>query len=117
MRRELFDNALAVESELGGGDHGHLGMLMAPIDYAAVSTGGAAYAFPVKPAVPNYAGETAAARDTLKDEYKEAMDQYTEAKALQKHLKALMIQAIPRSTSATSKMNRLDMPMSLPQQC
>jgi hypothetical protein len=70
LRREIFDNALAVESELGGGDHGHLGMVMPNVDYITVSTGGAAYAFPVKPAVPNYAGESAAARDALKDEYK-----------------------------------------------
>ena len=96
LRREIYDNALAVESELGGGDHGHLGMVMPNADYITVSTGATAYAFPVRPDAPNYAGETAAARDALKDEYKIAMDQYTEAKALQKHLKALMIQAIPK---------------------
>jgi hypothetical protein len=96
LRREVFANALAVESSLGGGDHGHLGMVMPQVDYTTVSTGGAAYVFPVKPAVPNYAGVAAAARDGLKDEYKEAMDEYNEARALQKHLKAQMIQAIPK---------------------
>ena len=65
-------------------------------DYIAVSTGGAAYVFPAKPAVPNYAGVATAARDGLKDEYKEAMDKYNEAKALQKHFKAQMLQAIPK---------------------
>jgi hypothetical protein len=69
-------------------------MVMPNVDYITVSTGGDAYAFPVKPVVPNYTGETATARDALKDEYKEEMDQYTEAKALQKHLKALMIAAM-----------------------
>ena len=38
LRRELYANAMAVTTTLGGGHHGYLGIIMPPTEYAAVQT-------------------------------------------------------------------------------
>jgi hypothetical protein len=36
LRKEVYTNAHAVPSPHGGGNHGHLGLLMSPVDYAVL---------------------------------------------------------------------------------
>ena len=52
----MYANACAIPSTLGGGAHGHLGMIMPAVQYATLSAGGAAYVNPVPPVEPVYGG-------------------------------------------------------------
>ncbi len=36
ITKELYANAMSQQTSLGGGDHGHLGLLMQAADYAAI---------------------------------------------------------------------------------
>lgn len=92
--RQLYANAQSIESKLGGGEHGHLGMLMPDDEYCALSANGEPYVHPVKPVVPNYTG-TAANQKKQEDEYKEATEAYTEKRTLQNQLQQLILQAVP----------------------
>jgi hypothetical protein len=83
-----------VESTLGGGDHGHLGMIMLEQEYIQISTNGTPYEFPAQPDVPVYAG-TVANRDQQQENYKADMVIFQEAKTLQNKIKKLIIQAVP----------------------
>ena len=93
--QELYANAQSVDSILGGGAHGHLGMVMPDYDYVVMANDAEPYDFPEKPDIPVYAG-TAANRDQQKEGYKESLDAYNEARHLQNQLRKLMIQAIPK---------------------
>jgi hypothetical protein len=92
--RELYANAQSVESRLGGGEHGHLGMIMPDYEYILISNNGEAYEPPEMPAVVIYAG-TAINRDQQKADYTEAADRYFETRSLQGQLQKLIIQATP----------------------
>ena len=60
FRKEVYANLCSVPSQLEGGDHGHLGMVMPNVEYILMSTGGAAYAPPAgAPPVPAYVGPAA----------------------------------------------------------
>ena len=48
ISKQLFTNAASVESDLGGGAHGHLGAIMDPVEYNLIS-GGNAWVNPVMP--------------------------------------------------------------------
>jgi hypothetical protein len=93
--QELYANAQSVESKLGGGGHGHLGMLMPAPEYMLLSLNGDAYIIPVKPPVPVYAG-TSTQREQQRENYKEALDAYSEARYLQHQLQQQLLQAVPR---------------------
>lgn len=59
LRDELYANLQSVESTLGGGDHGHLGMIMPEQEYIQIATNGTPYVFPAQPEVPVYGGTAA----------------------------------------------------------
>jgi hypothetical protein len=94
LREELYANAQSVVTTLGGGRHGHLGMIMPAADYTKLSNGGAEYIFPTEPPIPTYSKKEKKNRQqsTLFDM---AMDTYKEASALHNQLKAQLLQAIP----------------------
>jgi hypothetical protein len=94
LRNELYANAQSVESTLGGGQHGHMGMVMPDVEYITVSAGAAPYVLPIKPAVPVYAG-TAANRHQQQENFKARLAAYQEAQDLQNKLKTMVIQAVP----------------------
>ena len=54
LNREVKANASAIDSTLGGGLHGHLGMVMPDAAYTALA--GVAFALPVRPVAPVYHG-------------------------------------------------------------
>jgi len=93
--KELYANARSVESKLGGGDHGHLGMLMPEEIYIMHSNNGDRYVIPRKPRVPTYSNN-AVIRDQQKEDYKEALEEYQETRKLQTQLHKMMIDAIPK---------------------
>jgi hypothetical protein len=95
LQKQLYDNAQAVNSDLGGGRHGHLGMLMPREEYIRISHNNEEYNLPEKPAPPNYAEANQVAIAELKDGYASAKENYKEAQALYNLLKAQLIQAVP----------------------
>jgi hypothetical protein len=105
LRDEAYANLQSVESTLGGGDHGHLGMIMPDAEYILIATNGTPYVFPAEPVVPIYAG-TAANRDQQRENYRAAMKKFEEAKKLQNKIKKLIIQAVPDVYLATLRQPR-----------
>ena len=51
MKDKLKTNASKIQSELGGGGHGHLGLVLSPIEYTNISP--APYVRPLHPEVLN----------------------------------------------------------------
>jgi hypothetical protein len=100
LSRELYANTQPITTTLGGGEHGHLGMLMPEADYILISNRAARYVPPNKPAVPRYAGSTTA-QNQQKANHKRAMEEYQEHRGLQDQIQQLLIQAIPKVYIAT----------------
>jgi hypothetical protein len=94
LRQELYANAQTVESSLGGGQHGHLGMLMPAAEYILVAHNATPYVLPEPPAAPIYNG-TATHRQQQKEDFNSACKIYYEARDLLIKLRQLMLQAIP----------------------
>jgi hypothetical protein len=92
--QELYADAQSVETRLGGGEHGHLGMLMPNAEYTLISHAATPYVYPHKPAVPIYNG-TATVREQQKEDYRAACKNYYEAHDLMAQLRHIMIQAMP----------------------
>ena len=101
FRKEVYANLCSVPTQLGGGDHGHLGMVMPNVDYILISTGGADYAPPAgAPPVPEYVG-TAAHVAVQQGTYQREMQEFDDYQAIKAHMKAIMLQAVPKTyTSA-----------------
>ena len=98
LQLELFDNARAITSTLGGGALGHLGMHVN--DYIELD-GAAEYIFPDRPALPNYAGMNDNERADAQDEYKNDLQQFMEAQGFHTQIKRLILKAVPPIYIAT----------------
>jgi hypothetical protein len=96
LMAEVYSNAMAIQTELGGGQHGHLGLVMPAAQYILLP-GAAPYDLPAqRPDIPDYSNAAdAAERDQWKDLYHDESRQYTEAHAIALQLKTLLIQAVP----------------------
>ena len=96
LRQELYENARALPSELAGGNHGHLGLIMPAADYLALA--GHPYHLPVRPDIPDYLGaEDEAERAEWAALYKVDTRLYNEALGLNLQLKNLLLKAVPRT--------------------
>lgn len=93
--KEMYHNAMSVPSTLGGGRHGHLGMVMPEVEYMKISLNKTKYKIPTKPDIPSF-NEKSEVRDKQSLEYQQALNEYTEAQELQAHLLQLLLQAVPR---------------------
>jgi hypothetical protein len=90
---EVYSNAMAIQTKLGGGQHGHLGLVM-PAAHYILLPGAVPYDLQ-RPDIPDYAKMTAAERDQWKDLYNDESRQYMEAHAIALQLKTMLIQAVP----------------------
>ena len=89
LKQELHANASSVESDLGGGDHGYLGLILNDPEYTRVSpTAFDAPEFPEALSIPATATQVEALN--LREAHKEAKRIYYECKnvkkALQRHI-------------------------------
>ena len=94
LLKELKANASTVHSNLGGGAHGHLGLVISPASYRHLS----ATPF-TRPAFPGTAavippGSTQHAARTLRIQFDEALRVYHEVENVDKALKQQIVQAI-----------------------
>jgi hypothetical protein len=80
LRKEVYANAQAVDTSLGGGQFGHIGLFMPDDEYATVSPD-APYIKPAQPERPNYFGASVTDRLMLQDQYREELELYHDGKA------------------------------------
>ena len=96
LARELKANAKSVFSNLGGAQHGHLGLILEAAQYAAIST--TAFVRPTFPpplVVPT--GTTRIAEDEMKRNHTEAIRVFREVLGVENALKQQLLKAIDTS--------------------
>ena len=96
LRREVYANARSSPTDLGGGDHGHLGLVMPDAEYTAISTGGVPYIQPDRPAVPAYSN-VVGTRERQKTKYQQDLEEYRDSRNIHNLLKAQLMVAIPET--------------------
>ena len=96
LETELIAIATTIPSTLGGGNHGHAGLIVEPAKYLTM-TGGTAFIQPGNPGIypaglaPNAAAGTRAREEA---EHKELIAQYEIHKGVEQALKDIIIQAV-----------------------
>ena len=93
LKDQLKTNSQTVVSDLGGGAHGHLGLVLPADEYALVSP--VPYVFPVHPGALNIPAGTAQHEAIrLRDEHKERIRVYREALGIQQALLKQIVAAV-----------------------
>ena len=94
LKDEIKTNASSIYSDLGGGAHGHLGLVLTPQEYAHVSA--IPYIQLVHPGPLVIPPGTAVGRQKLLcDAHKDACQQFKEMVDLEKVLVKQIVQAVP----------------------
>ena len=95
MRDELKSNAASVDSDLGGGANGHLGLVLTAQQYTVVSatTPYVRHVMPTEPNIPSNMPQHAAIR--LRDDFKEAKRVFKEMLSVEKALLKQVSTAVP----------------------
>jgi hypothetical protein len=95
LQRELFNNAGAIPTTLGGGEYGHLGNVMRPALYD-VLPGALPYADPIHPGPhPGHAGNATGVMITETNRlYKEAVEASNHHSQVTQALKKLLLEAV-----------------------
>eukprot|EP00957_Ditylum_brightwellii_P063076 4788404-Ditylum_brightwellii.AAC.1 len=70
MSKILYANAAKVATTLGGGNKGHISLVMKALLYATIST--ISYTAPTEPSMPTNVNETGAERELALRQYKAA---------------------------------------------
>ena len=84
IKNELKSNAAAVTSDLGGGRHGHLGLVLTPAEYAIVTH--VPYVRPVHPGVLVIPpGTTQHETTRLRNEHKSLLSSFVKVSMWKKH--------------------------------
>ena len=85
LKTELRANASSVESDLGGGNHGYLGLVLTEAEYAAIRPRPAAFIPPNYPLALTIPGNATQVRAfALKEAHEEAKRKYYECKNVEK---------------------------------
>jgi hypothetical protein len=96
LKKQLKSNASSVSSNLGDGLHGHLGLVLNPLDYALVSP--VPFVAPVHPGslvIPQ--GTTTVMATALRDQHAEAVRLFREYNGVEKALKQQIRKAVDQS--------------------
>ena len=93
LEDELLRIASSFYSELGGGAHGHAGLLLSDVDYAAMAPG-TPFVVPPNPGVYPAGAIPAAQRAQREAEHKALIKQFQTCVGVAKGLKELILQAI-----------------------
>ena len=93
LKNELKSNATSVTTDLGGGRHGHLGLVLTPTEYLAVST--TAYNRPTHPgSLTIEPGTTQHEATRLQNEHEEAVRLFRETIDVEKALIKQLVAAV-----------------------
>ena len=93
IKDELKANAGNVQCDLGGGQHGHLGLVLNPTEYARVSN--VPYVRPVHPGANAPLGATNYKTTVRRDRHLEAIRLFREANGVEDALISQLTQALP----------------------
>jgi hypothetical protein len=122
QRQELYANVRGITTDLGGGQHDHLGLLMPDADYLALP-GAATYILPpTRPNIPRYAGEAGANEATAGEQeewaalYKLQQAEYNDTHGLKEQLMNLLIVAINGFYLTTLEDDVLGLALVIPKQ-
>ena len=95
IKDELKTNAACIDSDLGGGAHGHLGLILDSVEYDKVATG-TPYIRHTMPAAISFANNTPQHEVTRRrDDFKEEKRLFKEMIALEKSLLQQLSNALP----------------------
>jgi len=94
LMQMLYANAATLTSTMGGGKHGHIGLIMKPALYRTLST--TPYETPVDPGpIPTFtAGSSGLAREQITNEFDESKRIFLNHHNMDLALKALIIEAV-----------------------
>jgi hypothetical protein len=122
LRQELYANVRGITTDLGGGQHGHLGLLMPDADYLTLLGAAVYILLSTRPDIPSYAGEaganeaTAGEREEWAALYKLQQAEYNHAHGLKEQLMKLLIVAIPSLYLTTLEDNDFGLALVTPKQ-
>jgi hypothetical protein len=94
-KKELISIAASIQSGLGGGNHGHAGIILKTTKYLAMA--GVAFTDPIHPGIyPTGLPTTAAAitRARVEAEHKESLAEYEIFKGVKQALKDIILEAV-----------------------
>ena len=94
IQAELYANAQAVPTSLGGGDHGHLGLITSPADYLRLSAQPTPFNVPAAPVAPGLAGNVNAREQELLA-YRDAKEVFRTCRAVTSLLRKQILTAVP----------------------
>ena len=102
LKKEVIGNVRAIHTSLGGGAHGHTGLVIPAAEYAAIIAGVAGAvlvpwatpAHPVMAHLPGNAGEVATVNAQIT--YQTSLNTYTTCIAVEAQIKKMIIDAVPR---------------------
>jgi hypothetical protein len=97
LRKELYTNARRNKTTLGGGGHGHLGLLMPHDEYITIAIDATAFVLPDLPDTPNYDTDDEGTRLVQRQEYQSELKTYETAHNLHDYLTALIVAAVPNT--------------------
>ena len=96
IKNQIKTNAARVNSDLGGGAHGHLGLVLTPEEYALISA--VPYVRPVHPGplvLPAGANVTNLQREMTRDAHREQVRVFREVVELEKALLKILAHVLP----------------------
>lgn len=93
IKNELKANAGKVQCDLGGGNNGHLGLVLTPEEYITVSA--TPHVRPIHPGVVAPTGTTQYQSTVLRDEHKENIRLFREANVVEEALLKQLSNALP----------------------
>ena len=95
LKKEIMGNARSISTALGGGNHGHLGLILPQAEYAAIAPGNP-FIIPAHPQMPVLAGGAgAAAAVNAQAAYTRELNEYLMCTAVENNLKKMLLQAVP----------------------
>ena len=119
LKTELRANASSVESDLGGGDHGYLGLVLTDVEYASITPTPPVFVPPpYPPALVILAGTDPVAALTIREQHKHEKREYYECKnvekALQRHVQdAIEEKFLESLVNEDTQLIQADIPMVL----
>eukprot|EP00957_Ditylum_brightwellii_P171785 13077285-Ditylum_brightwellii.AAC.1 len=91
MSKMLYANEVKVPTMLGGGNKGHIGLIMKASLYAAIST--TVYAVPTEPTMPTNVSGTGAERELALRQYKAAKTIFDNHVTVEETIKNMIVAA------------------------
>eukprot|EP00957_Ditylum_brightwellii_P060389 4584996-Ditylum_brightwellii.AAC.1 len=92
MSKMLYANTAKVPTTLGGGNKGHIRLIMKVLVYATIST--TAYVAPTEPTMPTNVGGTAAERELALRQYKVEKTIFNKHVTIEETIKNMIVAAV-----------------------